>query len=98
MIASSTAAVLEEKADAATLLDMVFGADIIAAIHEGFLCDGDYRGVVPLLRAANQHVAAATQAAFMVACASGEAGVARLCLETAGGVVDGNAGSQTGAC
>ena len=55
-----------EKADAAKLLDLVFGAEVLAAIHEGFLQDGNCRGVLPLLGApapANQHVRAATQAA-----------------------------------
>ena len=50
-----------EKADAAKLLDLVFGAEVLAAIHEGFLKDGDYRGVLPLLgaaAAANTHVRA----------------------------------------
>ena len=81
-----------EKADAAKLLDLVFGAEVLAAIHEGFLKDGDFRAVVPLLGApatANTHVRAATQAAFESACAAGEAGVAGLCLAHAG--VDGDA-------
>ena len=81
-----------EKADAAKLLDLVFGAEVLAAIHEGFLKDGDFRAVVPLLGApatANAHVRAATQAVFEEACAAGEAGVAGLCLAHAG--VDGNA-------
>ena len=80
-----------EKADAAKLLDLVFGAEVLAAIHEGFLKDGDYRGVLPLLGApatANAHVRAATQAAFEEACAAGEAGVAGLCLAHAGVAVD----------
>ena len=82
----------QEKEAAAQLLGRVFGARILAAIHEGFLKDGDYRGVLPLLGApaiANAHVCAATQAAFEKGCAAGEAGVAGLCLAHAG--VDGGA-------
>ena len=43
---------------------MVFGADVLAAIHEGFLNDGDYRAVVPLLGAPLVSLSARCTATF----------------------------------
>ena len=90
--AASPDAEAEAQQDAAKMMmDMVFGAGILAAVHEGFRKGGDYRGVVPLLgkpTTANVHVRAATQAAFVAACSAGATGVAGMFLAHAG--VDGD--------
>ena len=70
------------KEDAAEVLRMVFGEDVLAAVHEGFLKGGDFTAVVPLLvgPGARPIFAAAVRAALKPACDNGEAGVARLLL------------------
>ena len=74
------------KESAATLLGLVLGEGVVAALHEGFLQGGDFTAVVPLLVGAdaNPHLAAATRAALAAACDAGLAGVASLLLEADG--------------
>ena len=79
----------EDKATAAALLDMVLGADLVAALQTAFLTD-DCRGVVGALGASgNRHLAAAAADAFAAACASGQRDVAGMFLRH--GAVDGDA-------
>ena len=74
------------KESAATLLGLVLGEGVVAALHEGFLKGGDFTAVVPLLvgAAAKPYLAAAVRAAFATACNAGLAGVASLLLEADG--------------
>ena len=71
------------KESAATLLGLVLGEGVVAALHEGFLKGGDFTAVVPLLVGAGgkPYLAAATRAALATACDAGLAGVASLLLE-----------------
>ena len=74
------------KEDAAEVLNMVLGAEVVAALHEGFAKGGDFTGVVPLLVApgARPYLAAAARGALATACDAGKAGVAALLLEADG--------------
>ena len=74
------------KEDAAEVLSMVLGAEVVAALHEGFAKGGDFTAVVPLLvgPGAKPYLAAATRAALATACDAGQAGVAALLLEADG--------------
>ena len=84
----------EDKATAAALLDMVLGADLVAALQTAFLTN-DCRGVVGALGASsNRHMAAAAAAAFAAACASGRQDVAGMFLRH--GAVDGDARAARG--
>jgi len=77
------------KQAAAKVMDRVLGADVVAALHEGFL-KGDLTGVVPLLAAATAkpYLLQAAREAFVAACEDGEAVEVALLLEGDG--VDGN--------
>ena len=79
-----------KQAAAARVVNRVLGADVVAALREGF-SRGDLTGVVPLLAAAaaNPHLLRAAQEAFVDACVGGEADEVALLLEGDG--VDGNA-------
>ena len=57
------------KQAAANVLGRVFGADVVAALHEGFL-KGDLTGVVPLLAAATAkpYLLQAAREAFVAVC------------------------------
>ena len=65
---------------------MVFGAEVVTALHEGFAKGGDFTAVVPLLvgPGAKPYLAAATRATLASACDAGLAGVASLLLEAEG--------------
>ena len=65
---------------------MVLGAEVVAALHDGFAKGGDFTAVVPLLvgPGAKPYLAAATRAALATACDEGRAGVAALLLEADG--------------
>ena len=86
------------RQDAAHVLGRVFGEEVFAALHDGFL-RGDLTGVVPLLSATTSkpYLRQAAQAGFVEACVENEAGAAALLLEGDG--VDGDAGIDgTGLC
>ena len=74
------------KESAATLLGLVLGEGVVAALHEGFLNGGDFTAVVPLLvgAGAKPYLATAVRAALATACDAGLAGVAGLLLEADG--------------
>ena len=84
--AASTTDPAARKEDAAEVLRMVFGAEVVTALHEGFAKGGDFTAVVPLLvgPGAKPYLAAATRAALATACDTGQAGVAALLLESDG--------------
>ena len=77
---------MDRAADAAEVLRLVLGAEVLAALREGFLNGGDFTGVVPLLveAGAKPYLAAAAQAMLATACDGGLAGVASLLLEADG--------------
>ena len=77
------------------MIGRVLGADVVAALHEGFL-KGDLTSVVPLLAAATAkpYLLQAAREAFAAACGDNEAEEAALLLEGDG--VDGNAAVDPG--
>ena len=82
-------------ASARWLLDMVFGADVVAALLEGVQTKGgDFTGVAPLLvgPSAKPYLRAAARRAFVTACDTGLAGAVGLLLKT--GAIDPNTESE----
>ena len=76
-------------APARWLLDMVLGADVVAALLEGVQTkDGDFTGVAQMLvgPSAKPYLRAAARRAFVTACDTGLAGAVGLLLKT--GAID----------